>query len=44
VILVFAEGRIAERGSFDALVAQGGVFADLVATQLSGGTPKPPAA
>jgi ATP-binding cassette subfamily B protein len=44
VILVFSEGRIAERGSFDDLVAQGGVFADLVATQLSGGAPKPPAA
>ena len=36
VILVFAEGRIVERGSFDALVARGGVFAELVATQLSG--------
>ncbi|MCU0985114.1 MAG: glucan ABC transporter ATP-binding protein/ permease [Acetobacteraceae bacterium] len=37
IILVFAEGKIAERGSFDELVAKGGVFADLVATQLSGG-------
>jgi ATP-binding cassette subfamily B protein len=40
-ILVFAEGRIAERGSFDELVARGGVFADLVATQLSGAAPSP---
>ncbi len=35
VILVFEGGRIAERGSFDALVAQRGRFADLVATQLA---------
>ncbi|MBS0561473.1 MAG: glucan ABC transporter ATP-binding protein/ permease [Proteobacteria bacterium] len=34
-ILVFDAGRIAERGSFDALIAQGGVFADLVSTQLA---------
>ena len=40
-ILVFADGRIAERGSFDTLVAQGGVFAGLVATQLSGVTTRP---
>jgi ATP-binding cassette subfamily B protein len=39
MILVFAEGKIAERGSFDELVAKGGVFAELVATQLSGGAP-----
>ncbi len=35
-ILVFDEGEIVERGKFDALVARGGRFADLVATQLSG--------
>ena len=34
-ILVFDGGRVAERGSFDQLLAQGGRFADLVATQLS---------
>jgi len=34
-ILVFDAGRIAERGSFDALIAHGGVFADLVASQLT---------
>ncbi|WP_337875729.1 glucan ABC transporter ATP-binding protein/ permease [Elioraea sp.] len=34
-ILVFAEGRIAEQGRFDDLVARGGIFADLVATQLA---------
>ncbi|WP_144185694.1 glucan ABC transporter ATP-binding protein/ permease [Elioraea rosea] len=36
MILVFSEGRIAERGRFDELVSRGGVFANLVATQLSG--------
>ena len=35
VILVFEGGRIAERGSFDELVAKGGRFAALVATQLA---------
>ncbi len=35
-ILVFEAGRIAERGRFDALLATGGRFADLVATQLTG--------
>jgi ATP-binding cassette subfamily B protein len=35
-ILVFEAGRIAERGTFDGLVAQGGRFADLVRTQLTG--------
>ena len=35
-ILVFDEGEIVERGKFDALVARGGRFSDLVATQLSG--------
>jgi ATP-binding cassette subfamily B protein len=34
-ILVFEGGRIVERGSFDALLAEGGRFADLVATQLA---------
>ena len=33
-ILVFANGQIAERGSFEALVAKKGIFAELVATQL----------
>jgi ATP-binding cassette subfamily B protein len=40
LILVFEQGRIVERGSFSELVAQGGVFARLVETQLS--APKPP--
>ena len=35
VILVFENGRIAERGSFDELLRQRGRFAELVATQLS---------
>ncbi|HYZ26446.1 MAG TPA: glucan ABC transporter ATP-binding protein/ permease [Geminicoccaceae bacterium] len=34
LILVFENGRIVERGSFSDLLAQGGVFAQLVATQL----------
>jgi ATP-binding cassette, subfamily B, beta-glucan exporter len=34
-ILVFDGGRIVEHGSFDALIAQRGRFADLVATQLA---------
>ncbi|MBV9538576.1 MAG: glucan ABC transporter ATP-binding protein/ permease, partial [Acidisphaera sp.] len=38
-ILVFDGGRIVERGSFDALLARGGHFADLVATQLSPARP-----
>jgi ATP-binding cassette subfamily B protein len=33
-ILVFDEGRIVERGSFQALLAAGGVFAALVETQI----------
>jgi glucan exporter ATP-binding protein len=37
-ILVFSEGRIAEQGTFETLVARGGVFAELVATQLSPAT------
>jgi ATP-binding cassette subfamily B protein len=35
-ILVFDQGRVAERGSFTELVAQQGRFADLVRTQLTG--------
>jgi ATP-binding cassette subfamily B protein len=35
VILVFDRGRIAERGDFDTLVRQGGIFAELVRTQLA---------
>jgi ATP-binding cassette subfamily B protein len=35
-ILVFEAGSIVERGSFDALLQQNGVFAALVSTQLSG--------
>jgi glucan exporter ATP-binding protein len=34
-ILVFDGGRIVERGSFEALLEQGGVFAELVSTQLA---------
>ncbi len=34
-ILVFENGQVVERGSFDALIAQRGRFADLVATQLA---------
>ena len=34
-ILVFAAGRIVERGTFDKLLAQNGVFAELVRTQLT---------
>jgi ATP-binding cassette, subfamily B, beta-glucan exporter len=34
LILVFEAGRIVERGGFFELLAQGGVFAHLVATQL----------
>ncbi|MEO9191246.1 MAG: glucan ABC transporter ATP-binding protein/ permease [Acetobacteraceae bacterium] len=34
-ILVFEAGRIVERGSFDSLLARGGVFAELVRTQLA---------
>jgi ATP-binding cassette subfamily B protein len=35
VILVFDRGRIAERGDFATLVKQGGIFAELVRTQLA---------
>jgi ABC-type multidrug transport system fused ATPase/permease subunit len=34
LILVFENGRIVERGGFADLLAQGGVFAHLLATQL----------
>jgi ATP-binding cassette, subfamily B, beta-glucan exporter len=34
LILVFEGGRIVERGGFSDLLARGGVFAHLVATQL----------
>jgi glucan exporter ATP-binding protein len=34
LILVLEAGRIVERGTFPSLVAQGGVFAQLIATQL----------
>jgi ATP-binding cassette subfamily B protein len=34
-ILVFDAGRIVERGSFSALLERGGVFAELVSTQLA---------
>jgi ATP-binding cassette subfamily B protein len=34
-ILVFSEGRIAEQGRFEDLTRKGGIFAELVATQLS---------
>ena len=34
-ILVFEAGSVVERGTFDALIRKGGVFAGLVATQLS---------
>ena len=35
-ILVFDGGQVVERGRFDALVARGGRFAELVSTQLAG--------
>jgi len=35
-ILVFEQGRIVERGSFRSLIAEGGRFAELVKTQLTG--------
>lgn len=38
-ILVFDNGRIVEQGSFDALLAQNGRFADLVQTQLAPAAP-----
>jgi ATP-binding cassette subfamily B protein len=38
-ILVFEQGQVVERGGFAELVAQGGRFADLVRTQLTGTEP-----
>jgi ATP-binding cassette subfamily B protein len=38
-ILVFEGGRIVERGGFEALVREGGRFAELVRTQLTGTEP-----
>ena len=38
-ILVFDQGEIVERGSFDALVSRGGRFSDLVRTQLMASAP-----
>ena len=38
-IMVFESGQIAERGTFDALVRQGGRFAELVRTQLTSAEP-----
>jgi ATP-binding cassette subfamily B protein len=44
-ILVFREGHIVERGTFDELTRAGGAFAELVASQLSGtAAPQPSAA
>ena len=40
-ILVFEGGRIMERGGFHDLVRQGGRFAELVRTQLTGESPEP---
>jgi ATP-binding cassette subfamily B protein len=37
-ILVFDNGRIEERGTFDSLIRNGGRFADLVQNQLAGAT------
>ncbi len=39
LILVLQQGQIVERGSFEQLVAQGGIFADLARTQFAGLTP-----
>jgi ATP-binding cassette subfamily C protein len=35
-VIVMDEGRVAETGSFDELVAKGGLFADLVKRQVTG--------
>jgi ATP-binding cassette subfamily B protein len=43
-ILVFEQGRIVERGTFEELVGLGGRFAELVRTQLSGAEAKQAAA
>jgi ATP-binding cassette subfamily B protein len=39
-IMVFDAGRVVERGTFEALLARRGRFADLVATQLSPSLPE----
>ncbi len=39
-IIVMDEGRVAEMGSFDELVAKGGLFADLVKRQVTGRQPR----
>ena len=36
IVVVFEHGRVVEQGSYDALVAQDGPFARLVATQQAG--------
>jgi ATP-binding cassette subfamily B protein len=38
-ILVFEQGRIVERGTFDELIRRGEQFADLVASQLTPALP-----
>jgi ATP-binding cassette subfamily B protein len=38
-ILVFENGRIAERGDFETLMARNGIFAALVETQIMTGAP-----
>jgi ATP-binding cassette, subfamily B, beta-glucan exporter len=40
-ILVFADGRIVETGTYRDLVAQGGIFAELVRAQFADETPLP---
>jgi len=42
-ILVFEQGRIAERGTFEELLARRGLFAELVQTQLAAAPEAPPA-
>jgi ATP-binding cassette subfamily B protein len=41
LICVIDEGRIVERGSHDALLAAGGLYADLYTTLVAGTTPSP---
>jgi len=43
LILVVRDGEIAERGTYTDLVARGGIFARLHATQFVDETPAPPA-
>jgi ATP-binding cassette subfamily B protein len=42
-IMVFENGRVVERGTFEELVRQGGTFAELVRTQLAHATEATPA-